>query len=92
MHWGHIRDREGTFAVGGVEIAQQQAGGGWKLLGRTDGKGRWEIFKHQISGGGQIRISKTGYRTMFLSESEFQQLTQILLQATDEGTFAPDLQ
>ncbi len=83
MHWGHICDREGAFAVDGVEIAQRQPGGSWKVLGRTDGKGRWEIFKHQISGGGQIRISKPGYATVFLSESEFRQQTQIVLEATD---------
>ena len=83
-HFGQISDRESTWAVYGVQIAQQQPDGHWKRIGQTDGTGRWNIFKSLITGGGNIRLSKPGYRTLIMSESDFLQQNLILMESTGE--------
>jgi len=85
VHWGHISDQEGTWGIGGVDIAQHQPDGSWKRIGGSDGKGRWEVFKYKVSGGGRIRLRKRGYLTRIFSEGEFLQQHMILMQATQEG-------
>lgn len=79
---GQISDREGGFAVNNVLIEQQQPGGQWKKLGNTDGNGRWWIIKDTVSGGGKIRLSKPGYHTQLMSESEFLQQMNIVMVPT----------
>ena len=87
VHWGHISDREGTWGIGGVEISQKQADGTWKTIGKSDGKGKWEVFKNTVSGGGKIRLRKPGYYTITMPESEFMQQHLILMQATGEAGY-----
>lgn len=91
-HFAQISDREGTWPVNAVEISQKQPNGRWKLIGKSDGKGKINIFKHLISGGGQIRLQKPGYRTIYFSESEFLQSHNILMQAIDSVDYgeSPD--
>ena len=86
-HFGQISDGESTRAVYGVVISQQQADGGWKRVGETDGTGRWNIFKSRISGGGDIRLSKPGYRTKTMLESTFLQEHNILMLSTGENSY-----
>lgn len=86
-HFARVSDREGTWAVGGVEIFQKKSDGRWKLLGKSDGNGKINIFKHTISGGGRIRLSKPGYRTKYYSESEFLQTHLVLMQSTDDSWY-----
>jgi hypothetical protein len=62
-HFGQISDRESAFSVNDVKIEQQKPGGAWKTLGYTDGKGKWNIFRMHIGGGGKVRFSKPGYAT-----------------------------
>ncbi|MFQ5411551.1 MAG: hypothetical protein ACE5EC_04615 [Phycisphaerae bacterium] len=87
VHWGHISDQDGTWGIGGVSISQQQPDGSWTHIGGTDGKGRWEVFKHKVSGGGRIRLRKRGYYTRLFSESEFLQRHMILMKASREGDY-----
>lgn len=82
-HFGQVSDRQGTFPVNDVVISQQQNDGSWKRIGNTDGKGKWNILKAQISGGGRVRMEKQGYHTLTMSESEFLQQNNILMQASD---------
>ncbi|MCB9852995.1 MAG: hypothetical protein H6819_07860 [Phycisphaerales bacterium] len=82
VHWGHISDRENSWGINGVEIAQKQPSGKWEIIGGSDGKGRWEVFKNRIKGGGTIRVSKPGYYTIEMSEAEFLQKHVILMQST----------
>ena len=86
-HFAQISDREGTWAVNDVEISQQRPNGGWKSIGKSDGKGKINIFKHTISGGGKIRLRKPGYRTRYFSESEFLQSHNILMQSTEDAGY-----
>lgn len=86
-HFGQISDRESAQAIYGVDISQHQADGAWKRVGQTDGTGRWNIFKRRISGGGDIRLSKPGYRTRTMLESTFLQEHNILMQATGENSY-----
>jgi len=86
-HFGHISDGESAQPVYGVLISQRQTDGAWKRIGQTDGTGRWNIFKSRISGGGDIRLSKPGYRTKRMLESEFLQEHLILMQATGESSY-----
>jgi hypothetical protein len=83
-HFGQVSDREAAWSVGGVLIEQMQSDGSWKQLGRTDGKGKYAIFKHLIKGGGRIRLSKAGYQPVVMSEGDFLQQTNILLSPTGE--------
>ncbi len=78
-HFGQVMDRESSGSVNDVKIEQQRQGGGWETLGHTDGKGRWNILKYKISGGGRVRLSKRGYRTVIMPESDFLQQNNILL-------------
>ncbi len=87
VHWGHISDRENSWGINDVEIAQKQASGGWKVLSRSDGKGRWEVYKNRIKGGGSVRISKRGYYTIEMSEAEFLQKHMVLMHATGDSEF-----
>lgn len=89
-HWGHVSDREQSYAVNNVEISQQQPDGQWKKLGVSDGKGRWDIMKHTISGGGKIRLRKPGYETLIMNESDFLQQHVILMQATGDAGYGED--
>ena len=86
-HFVQISDRESTRPVYGVVISQHQADGAWKRVGQTDGTGRWNIFKSRISGGGDIRLSKPGYRTKMMLESTFLQEHNVLMQATAQGSY-----
>lgn len=83
-YFGHVRDSGSTLAVGGVEISQQQPNGSWKLLARSDGKGKLNIFRSKFGGGGRVRLRKPGYRTLMLLESEFLQETQFLMKRTGD--------
>ena len=87
VHWGHISDRENSWGINAVEIAQKQASGGWKVIGSSDGHGRWEVYKNRIKGGGTIRVSKRGYYAVEMSEAEFLQKHVILLQSTGGSDF-----
>ena len=85
VHWGHISDRENTWGINGVQIEQKQPDGSWRKIGETDGKGRWEVFKKDVHGGGTIRVSKRGYYTIEMTEAEFMQKNMILMQETGSG-------
>ncbi len=87
VHWGHISDKEGTWGINDVAISQKQDDGSWKRIGGTDGKGRWEVFKQKIKGGGAVRLRKRGYYTITMSEAEFLQRHMILMSATGDDTF-----
>lgn len=86
VHMGQISDREASWSVGGAVIEQQQPDGGWKRLGETDGGGRWWIMKDSIRGGGRIRITKPGYFTKYLRESEFMQENNVLMTPSDASS------
>jgi hypothetical protein len=87
VHWGHISDRENSWGINDVEIAQKQPSGSWKIIGRSDGKGRWEVYKNKIKGGGMVRISKRGYYAIEMSEAEFLQKHMILMQSTGDSEY-----
>lgn len=89
-HFGQVSDREGAFSINDVKIEQQRPGGAWRVLGTTDGKGKWNIFKAQIKDGGKIRISKPGYDTIVMYENEFLQQTNILLTPTEASRFGDE--
>jgi len=92
VHWGHISDRDNSWAVNAVTISQHQPDGTWQRIGTSDGKGRWEVFKENIKGGGNIKVDKEGYYTIVMPESEFLQSHVILMQAKggeDFGDSAP---
>jgi hypothetical protein len=89
-HFGQVSDREGAFAVNDVKIEQQEAGGRWRTIGETDGKGKWNILKMQIKGGGRIRMSKPGYQTLILNESEFLQQDNIVMSPTGDSRFGDE--
>ena len=89
-HFGQVSDREGAFAVNDVRIEQQESGGRWRTLGVTDGKGKWNIFKVQIKGGGRVRLSKPGYQTLILNESEFLQQDNIVMSPTGDSRFGDE--
>jgi len=92
VHWGHISDRENSWGINGVEIAQKQDDGSWKVIGSSDGHGRWEVFKDRIKGGGTIRVSKKGYYSVEMTEAEFLQKHVILMQesgGSDYGESVP---
>ncbi|MBX3396209.1 MAG: hypothetical protein KF841_12670 [Phycisphaerae bacterium] len=84
-HFGQISDRQGTWPVNDVVISQQQSDGSWKRIGNSDGKGKWNILKANIKGGGRIKLEKPGYYTLNMSESEFLQQNNILLEASDDS-------
>ncbi len=86
VHWGHVSDRDNTWGVGNVEIAQQQSDGGWRVIGGSDGKGRYEVFKSRVEGGGKIRMRKTGYYDVVMEEAEFLQTHQVLMQSGDNDS------
>ncbi len=86
VHMGQISDREGAFSINNVRFEQQQSDGTWKYLGNTDGNGRWWIMKEKIKGGGGIRLSKNGYYTITMGESEFLQQYNIVLAPTGGAT------
>jgi hypothetical protein len=85
VHMGQISDRESSWSIPGVTIEQQQSDGTWKHVGETDGGGRWWIMKEKLQGGGRIRVSKPGYYTRTMRESEFLQENNILLVPGGEG-------
>jgi hypothetical protein len=85
VHMGQISDRESSWSVPGVLIEQQQPDGTWSTLGETDGGGRWWVMKEKIHGGGRIRVSKPGYYSRTMRESEFLQENNILLVPGGEG-------
>lgn len=89
-HFGQVSDREGSFPVNGVSIWQQENDGSWREIGSTDGKGKWNILKSRIKGGGRIKMQKAGYQTLIMGESDFLQQNSILIQATDSGNFGSD--
>lgn len=91
VHWGHISDRENTWGINAVTIEQKQADGSWRQIGETDGKGRWEVFKKDVKGGGTIRIRKGGYYTIEMPEAEFLQKHMILMQETGSGELGEGL-
>lgn len=70
VHEGVISDRETSRPIPTARI-EQMRGGEWRELGETDGRGRWWIMKHDIKGGGRIKLSKPGYYADTLPESEF---------------------
>lgn len=85
-HFGQISNRQTSAPVNDVRIEQRQPDGRWKSIGRTDGKGAWNIFKHEIHGSGLIRLSKPGFAPMVMEESDFLSQNVILLQpAGDHG-------
>ena len=86
-HFGQVSDREGSFPVNGVTISQQNNDGTWREVGTTDGKGRWNILKAKIKGGGRIRLQKSGYHSLVVGESDFLQQHNILLESSDSGNF-----
>lgn len=86
-HFGQVSDRETSSSVNNVLIEQKRSGA-WKRIGHTDGKGAWNIFKHEIHGGGQIRLSKPGYRPLVMEESEFLSQSVILLAPTQDADFS----
>lgn len=86
-HFGQINNRETSRSVNDVKIEQQQEGGGWKEIGRSDGKGAWNIFKMQIEPGRRIRLSKPGYETLVMEESDF--LSQSVILLTPSGEMEP---
>lgn len=88
-HFGQVMDREAAGPVGAVTIEQRQSDGDWKRIGVTDGKGRWNIFKHEIKGGGNVRLRKQGYRTIVMNENEFLQQANILMTPAMDDT-APE--
>ncbi len=71
VYMGQLSDRESSRSINNAKCEQQQSDGEWKLLGTTDGNGRWWILKEKIQGGGQIRLTKPGYFPRTLSENEF---------------------
>ena len=79
VHMGQISDRESAFAINDARIEQQTEDGGWKLLGKTDGGGRWWIMKQKVKGGGAIRITKPGYYSVRMGESEFLQSMNLIM-------------
>ena len=85
MHWGQIRDQETAASIGGARIEQQEPDGSWKLLATTDGKGGWEIFKANVQGGGAVRITKPGYYTLHMPESEFMSSNNLIMTPTGGG-------
>jgi hypothetical protein len=89
-HFGQISDRESAFSINDVKIEQQKPGGAWKTIGYTDGKGKWNIFKVNIGGGGKVRFSKPGYETLVMYESEFLQQNNILMRATGETQYGDE--
>ena len=89
-HFGQISDRESAFSINDVKIEQQKPGGAWKTIGYTDGKGKWNIFKVKIGGGGKIRFTKPGYDTLVMYENEFLQQTNILMTPTGESRFGDE--
>jgi hypothetical protein len=91
VHEGQISDRESAFTVGDVRIEQQAEDGGWRLLGKTDGRGRWWILKDRIKGGGMIRISKAGYYPIRQSENEFLQSINLLMIPSGSAGSGDDL-
>lgn len=86
-HFGQINNRETSASVNGVTIEQQQDGGDWKVIGRTDGKGAWNIFKAKIQPGKRVRLSKPGYETMVMEESDFLSQNVIMLTPSNVSTF-----
>jgi len=86
VHMGQVSDRDGGFCVGGVKVEQLQSDGSWAQLGVTDGNGRWWILKEKMKGGGKIRMSKSGYYPIVMSESEFLQQFNLLLTPTDSSS------
>jgi hypothetical protein len=91
VHEGQISDRESAFCIGDVRIEQQSEDGGWRLLCKTDGNGRWWILKDSIKGGGTIRISKTGYYPIMQSENEFLQSINLLMIPTGGAGAGEDI-
>lgn len=87
-HFGQVSDRQTSSSVNNVRIEQKEPNGNWRLIGHTDGKGAWNIFKHEIHGNGQIRLSKPGYRPLIMEESEFLSQNVILLSPTHDADFS----
>ena len=83
-HMGRISDREAAGPVNSVKIEQLRPDGTWKQLGRTDGHGYFQVYKHEIVGGGRIRLSKPGYHTLNMSESEFLMENSMLMSPTSD--------
>jgi len=80
---GQLSDQEAAFSIGNAKIEQQQEDGSWKLLGNTDGNGRWWIMKKEVRSGGRIRITKPGYHPLHLQESKFLQEYNLLMIPSD---------
>ena len=88
---GQISDRESAFAINDARIEQQTEDGGWRLLGKTDGGGRWWIMKDRVKGGGAIRITKPGYYPLRMAEGEFIQSMNLLMIPTGGAGTGEDL-
>lgn len=73
--------------VNDVRIEQQQSDGVWKTIGHSDGKGAWNIFKAQIKGGGRVRLSKPGYATIVMDESDFLSQNVIMMAPTSQDNW-----
>jgi hypothetical protein len=84
-HFGQISDRQGTFPVNDVTISQQQNDGTWKRIGNSDGNGKWNILKGKIEGGGRVKLTKPGYHMLNMSEAEFLQQHNILMESSEES-------
>ena len=86
VHMGQVSDRDGAFSIRDARIDQIDSDGSWRTLGATDGNGRWWIMKERIKGGGRIRITKAGYHTVYMTESEFlQQVNLLMIPESDSG-------
>ncbi|MFH1417642.1 MAG: hypothetical protein ABII12_05065 [Planctomycetota bacterium] len=85
---GQLSDQESSRSVNRANIEQRQSDGDWKVLGTTDGNGRWWIMKEKIQGGGQIRIMKSGYYPLTMSESEFlNEPNLLMIPSSSKGGF-----
>jgi hypothetical protein len=89
-HFGHINDLDGN-SIHSVEIHQQGSEGEWRLVGRSDGKGKMNIFKSKFSGGGKVRLRKRGYRTILMSESRFFKSPMIIMPETGDGDYGREI-
>lgn len=83
-HFGQVSNRMTSAPVNDVKIEQQQEDGSWKTIGYSDGKGAWNIFKMQISGGGRVRMTKAGYAPHVMDESDFLSQHVILMTPIEE--------
>jgi len=88
VYMGQLSDRESSWSINRADIEQQQSDGEWKVIGTTDGNGRWWIMKEDIQGGGRVRIIKPGYYPLIMSESEFlNEPNLLMIPSSSKGGF-----